>query len=180
MMWRNRSMLYPVPFFSFCVKLGSSIFVIQGYPTYGLPSGPNMGDGGPGGKGLYIWRRIDWNLEMSAGSRLAMTSWLCANEWVHGEETQTSLHRSWPQLVSGFEWEWNPQVHMFEHLVTSWWNYLGRSKRCGLDGGGMLQRYGRLWNVERLSPFSECSLPPGYSSGYEFPSASPYAFQHGL
>lgn len=35
--------------------------------------------------------------------------------------------------IPWFEWKW---VHMFEHLVPSWWKCLGRIRRC-VSGGGL-------------------------------------------
>jgi hypothetical protein len=45
---------------------------------------------------------------------------------------------------------------MFECLVPSWWNCLGRIRRCGLFGGGV--SLGVIFEVSRVLCDSQLSL----------------------
>lgn len=46
-----------------------------------------------------------------------------------------------------FEWEWTPMVHIFESLVLSRWNCLGKVRWCGFVGGAVSLRVG-LWGFK--------------------------------
>lgn len=82
---------------------------------------------------------------------------------------QQRLLQVFLQLVWWFEWEWLLCVHRFEYLISSWWNCLGRIRRCGFVEGGASQEWQPVPETENQSrqpwqPFPSSPLKiPGTS-----------------
>lgn len=58
----------------------------------------------------------------------------------------------------------HPKAHVFEYLVSNWWHYLGRLRRCG----GLLEEVCHWEQALRVKDFSHPSLPSRLASCLRF------------
>lgn len=107
-----------------------------------------------------LWRLpLGWELSPTVASFCMNSGKECSNRFVH----ERPRLRKWidPTIPAYWqvwrsEWKWPPEAHMLEYLVSSWWNSLRRTKRYGLDRGGVCE--GEFQNFIPSSGGSLCLM----------------------